>query len=64
VIDALHQFRQMRLPTLTLMAAQDRIDAAVRGGDRAQARRLVGDLDALAAGPGSRGRMRRRSAGR
>ena len=41
---ALHQFRQMaassspmQLPALMLMSAQDRIDAAVRGGDRGQA---------------------------
>ena len=53
---ALHQFRQMaaasspmQLPALMLMSAQDRIDAAVRGGDRGQAAAWVEDLDAFAA---------------
>ena len=50
--DARHQFGQMRRPTLTLMAAQDRIDAAVRCGDLAQAVAWVGELDTLAAGTG------------
>ena len=50
--DALHQFRQIRHPVLTGMAAQDRIDAAVRGGDRDQADSWVEDLDAFAAGTG------------
>ena len=56
---ALHQFRQMtaasspiQLPALMLMSAQDRIDAAVRGDDRAQALAWVEDLDAFAAGTG------------
>ena len=35
-----------------LMSAQDRIDAAVRGGDRDQALAWVEDLDAFAAGTG------------
>lgn len=54
---ALHQFRQMaassspiQLPALMLMSAQDRIDAAVRSGDRSQALAWVEDLDAFAAG--------------
>jgi DNA-binding CsgD family transcriptional regulator len=54
---ALHQFRQMaaasrpmQLPALMLMSAQDRIDAAVRSDDHAQAERWVADLDVLAAG--------------
>jgi DNA-binding CsgD family transcriptional regulator len=47
---ALHHFRQMRLPALKLMVAQDRIDAAVRGDDRAQAETWVEDLDEFAAG--------------
>ena len=54
---ALHHFRQMaaasspmQLPALMLMSAQDRIDAAVRAGDSAQARAWVEDLDAFAAG--------------
>jgi DNA-binding CsgD family transcriptional regulator/tetratricopeptide (TPR) repeat protein len=50
--DALHQFRQMRLPVLMSMAAQDRIEAAVRGGDRDQAERWVADLEAFGAGTG------------
>ena len=56
---ALHQFRQMaaaswpmQLPALMLMSAQDRIDAAVRSGDRTQARAWVRDLEAFAAGTG------------
>ncbi|MCW2848493.1 MAG: transcriptional regulator, LuxR family [Marmoricola sp.] len=56
---AVHQFRQMasassplQLPALMLMSAQDRIDAAVRAGDRAQAIAWVDDLEALAAGNG------------
>jgi DNA-binding CsgD family transcriptional regulator len=54
---ALHQFCQMaaasnptQLPALMLMSAQDRIDAAVRSDDHAQAERWVADLDVLAAG--------------
>ncbi len=54
---ALHQFRQMaaasspmELPALMLMSAQDRMDAAVRAGDRTQAMAWVADLDAFAAG--------------
>lgn len=46
----LHQFGQMRQPTLCLMAAPDRIDAAVRAGDRARAETWIRDLDAFAAG--------------
>ena len=47
---ALHHFSQMRLPTLTLMAAQDRIDAAVRADDGDQALAWVDDVDSVAAG--------------
>ena len=47
---ALHQFRQMRLPTLSLMAAQERIDAAVRADDRDLAVAWVQDLDSFTAG--------------
>ena len=47
---ALHQFRQMRLPALALMAAQERIDAAVRADDRDQAVAWVQDLDSFTAG--------------
>ncbi|MGV8964932.1 MAG: AAA family ATPase [Cellulomonas sp.] len=50
---SLHQFRQMaaassplELPALMLMSAQDRIDAAVRSGECAQALSWVEDLDA------------------
>jgi DNA-binding CsgD family transcriptional regulator len=50
--EALHQFRQMRLPVLMSMAAQDRIEAAVRDGDRDQAERWVEDLEAFGAGTG------------
>ena len=56
---AVHQFRQMasassplQLPALMLMSAQDRIDAAVRAKDRAQALAWIEDLEALAAGDG------------
>jgi DNA-binding CsgD family transcriptional regulator len=44
---ALHHFRHMRLPTLTLMAAPDRIDAAVRAGDRDQALVWVAELESF-----------------
>jgi len=47
---ALHQFRQMRLPALALMAAQERIDAAVRADDRDQAGAWVRDLDSFTGG--------------
>ena len=56
---SLHHFRQMaaaawpmQLPALMLMSAQDRIDAAVRAGDRTQALNWVKDLDSFAAGTG------------
>jgi DNA-binding CsgD family transcriptional regulator len=49
-ISAVHQFRQMQLPSLTFMAATDRFEAAVRADDRAQAKEWVEDLDAFAAG--------------
>ena len=48
--EALHHLRQMQRPALTLMAAQDRIEAAVRADDHAQAKAWVEDLDAFAAG--------------
>ncbi len=47
---ALHQFRQMQLPALRLMSAQDRIDAAVRSDDHSHALAWVADLDAFVAG--------------
>lgn len=47
---ALHHFCQMRLPTLTLMCAQDRIEAAVRAGDDEQALAWVNELDSFAGG--------------
>jgi DNA-binding CsgD family transcriptional regulator len=54
---SLHHFRQMasasspmQLPALMMMSAQDRIDAAVRDGDLAQALVWVDDLDGFAAG--------------
>jgi DNA-binding CsgD family transcriptional regulator len=53
---ALRHFRQMaaaarpmQLPALMLMSAQDRIDAAVRSDDHAQAVRWAADLEVLAA---------------
>jgi DNA-binding CsgD family transcriptional regulator len=51
-IEALHQFRHMQRPTLTLMAAQDTIDAAVQSGDAAQAQVWVEQLEGFAAGTG------------
>jgi DNA-binding CsgD family transcriptional regulator len=39
----------MQRPALTLMAATDRFEAAVRADDRAQARAWVGELEAFAA---------------
>ncbi len=48
--DALHQFRQMRRPTLTLMAVQECIDAAVHSGDLTQAKVWEEQLDLFAAG--------------
>ena len=47
---ALHQFRQMQRPALTLIAAVDRIEAAVRADDRPLAGQWVAELDAFAAG--------------
>ncbi|MEV6492908.1 ATP-binding protein, partial [Actinoplanes sp. NPDC051633] len=47
---ALHQFRQMQLPALTLIAATDRLEAAVRADDHAQANAWVEDLEAFGAG--------------
>ncbi len=51
-IEALHHFRHMKRPTLTLIAAQDTIDAAVQSGDAAQARTWVEQLERFAAGTG------------
>jgi DNA-binding CsgD family transcriptional regulator len=51
-VDALHQFRQMRQHVSMSMAAQDRIEAAVRAGDRDQAERWVEELDASATSTG------------
>lgn len=50
--EALHHFRHMQRPTLTLIAVQDTIDAAVQSGDRAQAGVWVGQLEGFAAGTG------------
>ena len=47
---ALHQFRQMQRPALTLIAAVDRIEAAVRADDVPLAGQWVAELDAFAAG--------------
>jgi DNA-binding CsgD family transcriptional regulator len=41
---ALHHLRRLRLPTLERMAALDRVDAAVRAGDREQAALWSKDL--------------------
>ena len=41
---ALHHLSQMRLSVLTRMAAPDRVDAAVRAGDTAQAAAWTGEL--------------------
>ena len=48
--DALHHFRHMQRPTLTLIAAQDTIDAAAQSGDSEQARMWVEQLEGFAAG--------------
>jgi DNA-binding CsgD family transcriptional regulator len=50
--DALHQLSQIRQPVLVSMAAQDRIDAAVHGGDRDRAGSWITDLDAFASDTG------------
>jgi DNA-binding CsgD family transcriptional regulator len=46
--DALLQFRQMQLPTLASMAAQDCMEVAVRAGEPVAAAQVVERLDALA----------------
>jgi DNA-binding CsgD family transcriptional regulator len=45
---ALHHLRQMRLSVLTRMAAPDRVDAAIRAGDDAQAAAWTGELTPFA----------------
>jgi len=47
---ALHHFARMQVPALTRMAAIDRIDAAVRAGDRERTRSWVEELVPLAQG--------------
>jgi len=47
---ALHHLGSIRLPTLSRMAALDRIEAAVRGGDQEQALQWVDQLAAFAEG--------------
>ncbi|MGV8978824.1 MAG: AAA family ATPase [Cellulomonas sp.] len=47
---ALHQFARMEVPALTRMAAVDRIDAAVRAGDRERATAWVEELVPVAEG--------------
>ncbi len=44
-----HHFAHMELPTLTMMVAQDRVDAAVRAGDLVQSRTWVRDVEDFAA---------------
>ncbi len=51
-VGALHQLRQMQLPVLTQMAAEDRIVAAIRGDSRDEAATWVADLDAFVGGTG------------
>ena len=46
---ALHQLRQIELPTIALLAAPDRIEAAVRSEDLTRAQAWVADLDAFVA---------------
>ncbi|MDX6325482.1 MAG: hypothetical protein QOK15_1836, partial [Nocardioidaceae bacterium] len=45
---AVHHLGRMRLPTVSSMAAPDRIEAAVRAGDRAAALAWVDELDRFA----------------
>jgi DNA-binding CsgD family transcriptional regulator len=47
---AIHHLAQLRLPAIQRMAAVDRIDAAVRAGDRDQAAEWVEELDSFADG--------------
>jgi DNA-binding CsgD family transcriptional regulator len=49
---ALHHFTAMRVPTLHRLAALDRIEAAVRAGDRDQALTWTEELAGFAAGTG------------
>ena len=49
-------WRELRLPALRRMAAVDRIDAAVRAGDREEAAAWVEELASFAEGTGGRGR--------
>ena len=49
---AVHHLGRMRLPTVSSMAAPDRIEAAVRAGDAAAALAWVGELDRFAGATG------------
>ncbi len=49
---SLHHFSQFRLPVLARMAAVERIDAAVRGGEPALARRWIEELAGFAEATG------------
>jgi DNA-binding CsgD family transcriptional regulator len=49
---AVHHLSSMRLPTLSRMAAPDRVEAAVRAGDQATALAWVEDLERFAAATG------------
>jgi DNA-binding CsgD family transcriptional regulator len=49
---AFHHLAQLRLPAIRRMAAVDRIDAAVRAGDRGQATTWVHELASFAEGTG------------
>jgi DNA-binding CsgD family transcriptional regulator len=42
--EALHHLRQLRVPTITRMAALDRVESAVRAGDREQAALWAKDI--------------------
>jgi DNA-binding CsgD family transcriptional regulator len=52
VAGALHHLRQLRVPAIERMAAVDRIDTAVRAGDREQAALWVKDLAEFAEATG------------
>ena len=47
---ALHCLRSLRVPALTRMAALDRVEAAVRAGDRGQAEQWTEDIASFAEG--------------
>ena len=52
VTTALHHLRRMRLPTISLMAAPDRIEAAVRAGDATAGLAWVEEVERFAAAAG------------